>query len=134
MAVLKTRADVDRYCEFLRVQVLPLEVGTAPWVKARRDEANDYLWGYVYPPLVAVAGFSALEWHEHFCGERFGLVERVKAGGRVELIPARTTTRKWNGQKYVKAVMKGPEFNDFLAYVESECATKGVFIERSRPV
>lgn len=131
MTVLHSITDRSRWIEFIGLQELPLEVTVKPWKPARRDEANDYLWGYVYPPLVAVAGFSSDEWHEYFCGEFFGWAESTRIDGRIEHKPRRTTTRNEAGKR---DVMKGKAFNDFLVFVESECATRGAFIERERPV
>jgi len=133
MAVLRTANDRERWVSYLAMQPLPQEVGCAPWRAPRTNAANSYLWAAAYPPLVAACGFSALEWHEHFCGEFWGMVERAKPNGSVELIPKRTTTRVWKDGKYVGSVCKKDEFARFTAFVESEIASRGVYVEQERP-
>ena len=131
MTVLHTAQDRARWVAYLETRPFPQEVGCADYKPARRDEANDYLWGFAYPPLVAACGFTALEWHEHFCGEFFGMVEHVRIDGKIDYRPRRTTTRNESGKR---SVLKGPEFNKFLMFVESECASRGVYVERACPV
>jgi len=123
---LSTQAERDRYCAFLQAQPLPLEVSSKPWKKTRSNEQNAYLWRAVYQPLVEVAGFTKDEWHEHFCGERFGWVEKQKPSGAIELIPFRTTTRDENGKRNV---LKGDVFHDFVTWAEAKCAEYGVFVQ-----
>lgn len=126
-AKLSSDRERERWIDFLRVQPLPLEVEARPWKKPRKITANNYLWGFVYQPLVQVAGFTTTQWHEHYCGEYFGWVERITPAGHVEYKPRRTTTTNENGDG---DVLKGDSFNEFLMFVESDCAKRGVFIER----
>jgi hypothetical protein len=124
---LSTENDRKRWFAFVGAQPLPLEVSCDPWKEPRKLTANAYLWAYVYPPLVEVAGFTTDDWHRHYCGEHFGWVESVMPSGRVDYRPRRTTTTDESGKR---DVLKGQPFNDFLMFVESDCAKRGVFIER----
>jgi hypothetical protein len=96
-----------------------------PWAEPRTSKQNRYLWRAVYEPLVERCGFSKEEWHEHWCIEYFGAVEVVKPSGKVEVKPQRTTTTNEHGKR---DVLKGKAFADFVAFVESECAKRGVFV------
>lgn len=127
MAKLSTERDRERFIDFLRVQELPIDARCEPWKDPRKLTANAYLWAYVYAPLVEVAGFTPEEWHEWACIEYFGGVPHTKIDGSQEIRPKRTTTRNEYGKR---DVLKGDAFNDFLVFVESECAKRGVFIER----
>lgn len=127
MTSLHNSLQRERWIAFLCAQPLPLEVRCEPWRRERSLTQNSYLFGFVYPPLVEVCGFSTDEWHEHFCGERFGWVEHFKPNGRSEYRPRRTTTTDETGKR---GVLKGQEFDEFVKFVEAECAQRGVFIER----
>lgn len=127
MAKLSTPADLERWCDFLRGLKLPLEVTQKPWKPARRLESNAYLWAFVYRPLVEVAGHEEGEWHEYFCCRFFGAVPYIRIDGTEGERPVRTTTKNDAGER---EVLKGQPFNEFLVFVESECAKRGVFIER----
>lgn len=131
MAKLSTERDVERYCDFLKAQALPLEVSHKPWKPARRLESNAYLWAAVYRPLMQVAGHTEGDWHEWFCCRFFGAVPYIRIDGTEGEKPVRTTTKNEQGDR---DVLKGQPFNDFLVYVESECAKYGVFIEREYAV
>jgi hypothetical protein len=124
---LSTNNDRNRYMIFMAEQPLPLEVTCEPWKEPRKLTANAYLWAFVYKPLVEIAGHTSDDWHVHFCGEHFGWREHVLPSGNVEYRPVRTTTTNEAGGR---DVLKGEPFNDFLMFVESECAKRGVFIER----
>lgn len=129
MAKIETGPELDRYVAFLYAQKLPLELTCKPWKPARRLTANAYLWAYVYEPLIEATGSVAEpeEWHEFFCIKKFGGVPYIKPNGEEGVKPRRTTTKNEIGDR---DVLKGDAFNDFLVFVESECAKKGVFIER----
>lgn len=127
MTKLSTDKDRDRYCDFMRSQALPLEVECKPWKEPRKLTANAYLWAFVYEPLCKVAGFQPEEWHEWFCIQWFGGVPYTRLDGTEGQRPQRTTTKNAQGER---DVLKGQPFNDFLMFVESECAKRGVFIAR----
>lgn len=127
MAKLTTERDLDRWIDFLRAQPLPLDVKAEPWREPRKLTANAALWAYVYGPLVEVAGFTPEDWHDFYCQAYFGAVRHTKIDGSEESRPRRTTTKDEQGKR---DVLKGKEFNDFLMFVEADCAKRGVFIER----
>lgn len=127
MAKLSTEKDRERWIAYLQAQALPLEVKCDPWKDPRKLTANAYLWAYVYGPLSDVAGYEPEEWHEYFCIKHFGGIPYTRLDGTEGEKPRRTTTKNEHG---VRDVLKGKEFNDFLVFVESECAQYGVFIER----
>lgn len=127
MAKISTERDLERWVAFLRAQELPLEVTAEPWKDPRKLTANAFLWRFIYGPLVDVAGYSDIEWHDWFCIQHFGGVPHTKIDGSIEIRPRRTTTKNEYGKR---DVLKGEPFNKFLIFVESECAKRGVFIER----
>jgi hypothetical protein len=122
---LSTPQDRTRYIAFLQAQALPLDVSCEPWKAPRTNPQNAYLWVAVYAPLVERCGFTAEEWHSYFCELHFGTVQHVKPSGEIETVPLRTTTRNEHGKR---DVLKGKAFADFVTFVESECAKRGVFV------
>lgn len=128
---LSTDNDRRRWISFVEAQPLPLEVKCDPWKEPRKLTANAYLWAYVYGPLVEKAGHEPEDWHEFFCIKYFGGVPYTRLDGSEGEKPKRTTTKNERGER---DVLKGQPFNDFLVFVESECAKYGVFIEREYAV
>jgi hypothetical protein len=126
MAKISTERDLDRWVDFLRVQVLPIEVTCEPWKAPRKLTANAYLWK-LYGRLVEMTEFGSEDWHRHYCGEYFGWKEVETPSGHIDYQPVRTTTKDESGKR---DVMKGEPFNKFLVEVEKDCAKRGVFIER----
>lgn len=131
MAKLATERERERWIDFLRVQLLPVEVECRQWKKPRTLTANAYLWRYVYGPVVESLGFSEAEWHEFMCIRVFGGVPYIRLDGTEGELPRRTTTKNERGER---DVLKGPAFNDFLVQCEKYFAGKGVFIERKGAV
>jgi hypothetical protein len=123
---LHTEPQRERWLAFVKAQPLPLEVESKPWAKPRTLPQNSYLWSAVYAPLVKACGHTSEEWHEHYCGEFWGWVEHIKPSGHIEYKPLRTTTKNEHGKR---DVLKGKPFSDFVVFVESDCAKRGVFIE-----
>jgi hypothetical protein len=123
--VLRTPTERDRWIAFLAQQPLPVEVSVEPWSKPRTLPQNAFLWSAVYAPLVERAGFTPEDWHEFFCTAHFGGVPYVKPDGSIEIRPKRTTTRNEQGKR---DVLKGKAFADFVTFVDSECASRGVFV------
>ena len=117
---LANAREVERYCAFLRTQETPLEVSHGPWKEKRSNKQNAYLWRAVYQPLVEVAGFSKDDWHEYFCGEKWGWVDHVKPSGEVERKPARTTTKP--------DTLPADEFQAFVNWIEPQAAERGAFV------
>lgn len=127
MTKLSTERDRERWVEFVQMQPLPLEVSCEPWKEPRKLTANAYLWAFIYAPLVEAAGFTSEDWHSHYCGEFFGWRLIETPTGRHEYRPIRTTTIDEKGKR---DVLKGDRFNNFLMFVESDCAKRGVFVDR----
>jgi hypothetical protein len=122
---LATPTERSRWFAFVESQRLPLDVSCEPWAEPRTLAQNAFLWAAVYAPLVQRCGFTAEDWHEFFCTAHFGAVHRVKPSGEVETLPKRTTTKNEAGKR---DVLKGKPFRDFVTFVESECASRGVFV------
>lgn len=128
---LATQLDRTRYIAFLQGQPLPLDVDCKPWAEPRTLKANAYMWRAIYKPLVEAAGFTRDDWHEYFCEKYFGTRDKLLPSGEVRKVPRRTTTHREDGKK---DVLTGKVFADFLLFVESECAKRGVFVnERWAP-
>lgn len=126
-----TERERERWLSFVQAQALPIDVKCEPWKEPRKLTANAYLWSACYKPLVEVAGFDSQSWHSHYCGEYFGWKEKITPSGHVEYEPVRTTTRDENGKR---DVLKGKPFNDFLMFVEADCAKRCVFVVRDSPI
>jgi hypothetical protein len=122
---ISSGAELNRWLAFVQAQPLPLEVDCKPWAAPRTLKQSAYLWAAVYGPLVERCGFTAEEWHSYFCQLFFGTVEHVKPSGEVDCRPLRTTTKNEHGKR---DVLKGKPFADFVTFVESECAKRGVFV------
>lgn len=126
MNILRNEADRTRWLEFVKAQPLPLSVACDKWRPTRSNEQNAYLWRAVYQPLVEIAGFTKDDWHEYFCGERWGWVERAKPSGDIERLPARTTTTGFNGKR---SVLNKDEFREFVDWIEPQAAERGAFVQ-----
>jgi hypothetical protein len=103
-----------------------LDVECKPWKATRSNEQNAYLWRAVYQPLVEAAGYTKDDWHEYFCGERWGWVEHHKPTGEIEKRPARTTTTGFDGKR---SVLNGTEFRAFVDWIEPQAADRGAFVQ-----
>jgi len=83
----------------------------------RSTQQNRYLWGVVYPALLAhLDGWEAEDIHEYMLGECFGW-ETLQGFGRRRLRPMRRSSR-----------MNKQEFSDFVAFIQRKAADMGVFI------
>lgn len=122
---LSTPLERARWIAFVNTLPLPLDVQCEQWREPRTLPQNAYLWAAVYAPLVERCGFTPEDWHEYFCGLHFGVNHHVKPSGESVTVPKRTTTKNEAGKK---DVLKGQEFADFVTFVESECAKRGVFV------
>lgn len=124
---LTTQQQLDRAYQFAKSQLEqgPIDWHCERWAEPRTNPQNAYLWAAVYAPLVERCGFSAELWHEHFCGEYFGVLHEVRPSGESVTVPVRTTTRNEHGKR---DVLKGKAFADFVTFVEAQCAERGVFV------
>jgi hypothetical protein len=98
--------------------------------KRRSNDANEYLWSGVYPPMVRELGFTAEEWHEEMLIRYFGKVEHTTPGGRINVTPIRTTTTNENGDR---DVLPGKDFWDFVEFIRRQASLAGVYIEEPDP-
>lgn len=85
----------------------------------RSDPQNRYLWGVVYPSILAAGkldGWEAKDIHEYLLGEHFGW-ETVEVFGRKRQRPIRRSS-KLNKQ----------EFSDFVAFIQQRMAEHGIYV------
>lgn len=131
MAVLRSRAEFDRWCAFALAQGFPLYVEAKKYKNpSRSNEQNAYLFGVCYPPIAEAMGYSVEDIHEYMCGRHFGWVDRPcpktprNPEGMVS-VPFRSTTRDHEGKR---SVLTKAEFSDFVEAVHRIAAHAGVFI------
>lgn len=127
---VQTPRDFDRWVDIQRRQTFPLNVTAEAWKSSRSNEANAYLFGVAYPPLVDRTGYTPDEIHEHCLGVHFGWVDRKcprtpRNPNGVESVPVRTTTKDENGKR---SVLTRAEFSAFVDCVQRIAAEAGVFI------
>lgn len=87
----------------------------------RSDQQNKYLWGVVYPAILAaggelLAGWEAEELHEYCLGEHFGW-EIIAGFGVKRRRPIRRSS-KLNKQ----------EFADYVAFIQRRMAEHGIWV------
>jgi hypothetical protein len=85
----------------------------------RSDPQNRYLWGAVYPTILAAGkldGWSANDLHEYLLGEHFGW-ELVEGFGRKRQRPVRRSSR-----------LNKQEFSDYVAFIQQRMAEHGIFV------
>jgi hypothetical protein len=87
-------------------------------LKARRSEAqNAYLWGGVYPAIMAhLEGWDADDVHEYFLGEHFGW-ETLSGFGKKRLRPLRRSSG-----------LNKTEFATFIDFIQRRAAELGIVI------
>lgn len=91
----------------------------------RTDRQLGYLFGVAYRILVDEKGYTDEGWHEYFCIKFFGGKEVGKPGGRVEIVPIRTTTKDADGNR---DVIDRKAFWDFVEMIQRKAAEGGVYI------
>jgi hypothetical protein len=85
----------------------------------RSDPQNRYLWGLVYPTVLAAGkleGWSANDLHEYLLGEHFGW-ELVEGFGRKRQRPIRRSSR-----------LNKQEFSDYVAFIQQRMSEHGIFV------
>jgi len=90
-----------------------------PYVKRRSNSQNAYLWGVVYPTILAagnLGGWTAEDLHEFFLGEHFGW-EQMEGFGRKRMKPIRRSSK-----------LSTIEFNEYVAHIQRFMAEKGVYV------
>jgi hypothetical protein len=89
--------------------------------KRRSDEQNRYMWGYVYPHIIAslpdMAGWTPEDLHEFFLGEHFGW-QRLHGFGRTRMKPIRRSSK-----------LTTTEFSDYVAHIQQFMAERGVYVD-----
>jgi hypothetical protein len=90
--------------------------------RRRTNQQNRYLFGYVYPTILAgggeaLRGWEAADLHELFLLEHFGS-ETIEGFGRKRLKPLKRSAR-----------LTTQEFSDFVAYIQRRAAELGIFVE-----
>ncbi len=113
------RKDATRAAAF--IASLPLDkawkVVVEPWKATRSQSQNRYLFGVVYPALLAhLDGWEAEDVHEYFLGEHFGW-ETLEGLGRKRVKPLRRSSK-----------LTKQEFSDYIAFIQKRAAEIGVFI------
>lgn len=83
----------------------------------RSNQQNRYLWGAVYPAIMAkLEGWQADDVHEYCLGECFGW-ETVEGFGRKRLRPLKRSSR-----------LNKQEFTDYIAWIQRTMAGHGIYI------
>jgi len=98
-----------------------VKVTVEQYQRRRSDEQNKFLWGYVYPHILAsvpdMAGWTADDLHDFFLIEHFGY-EVISGFGRQRIKPLRRSSKLTTG-----------EFADYVAHIQQFMAERGVYIE-----
>lgn len=91
----------------------------------RSDAQNNYLWGIVYPAVVAHGApfdaFEAKELHEFFLGEHYGW-RTLSAFGHQQTVPMRRSSR-----------LTKTEFGEHVAFIQRQMAPLGCVIPDPEP-
>lgn len=130
MTKIRSAAEFDRWCAFVRQQPFPQELSTKEWKPTRSGEQNAYLFGVCYPPIAEAMGYAVEDIHQYMLGRHFGWVDRkVPKTPRnpegVESAPYRTTTTDEEGKR---SVLTSAEFSKFVDTVHRIASQAGIFI------
>jgi hypothetical protein len=130
LAVIRSRAEFDRWSAFALASGFPLEVSAKPYKPTRTSEQNAYLFGVCYPPIAEAKGYTVDDIHEWMCGTHFGWVDEPcpKTPNNPQGIrsrPFRTTTRDHEGKRNV---LNKVEFSAFVDTVHRIASQAGIFI------
>lgn len=85
----------------------------------RSDPQNRYLWGVVYPTILAAGkldGWSNEDLHTYLLGEHFGW-ELVKGFGAKRQRPIRRSSK-----------LSKLEFMDYIAFIQQRMAEHGIYV------
>lgn len=89
------------------------------WKPVRSTQQNKYLWGVVYPSILAAGqleGWTAEEVHDYCLGECYGW-ETVEGLGRKRIRPIKRSAK-----------LSKMEFVDFVAFIQQRMAEHGIFV------
>jgi hypothetical protein len=113
----------DRACQVIKA--LPSDrawkIEIAENKRKRSDDQNRYLWGGVYPSIIAAGGEQLRGWtaedlHEFFLGEIYGW-EVIEGFGRKRMKPVRRSSK-----------MNTTEFSEFVAQIQQRMAQMGIYV------
>jgi len=121
------KTDRERIADNLRAFVMTalpgkeLRVEVSEYRKRRSDEQNRYLWGSVYPSIIAAGGEQLRGWtaediHEYLLGEIYGW-ETLEGFGRKRLRPLRRSSK-----------MSTVEFAGYVAQIQQRMAILGIYV------
>ncbi len=87
----------------------------------RSDGQNRYLWGVVYPSILAAGGNTLAGWriedlHEFFLGEHFGW-DLIEGFGKKRQRPIRRSSK-----------LSTVEFMDFVGFIQQRMAEIGIYV------
>lgn len=87
----------------------------------RSNSQNRYLWGAVYPTILAaggntLAGWTAKDLHEYLLGEHFGW-DVVEGFGKKRQRPMKRSSK-----------LTTVEFMDFIAFIQQRMAEQGIYV------
>jgi len=90
-----------------------------PYKKTRSTSQNAYLWGVVYPAILAAGqldGWTAEDVHEFFLIDHFGS-EVIEGFGRKRHKPLRRSSS-----------LSTVEFMEYVAHIQQFCAERGIYV------
>lgn len=114
---------IERLCDFLRA--LPTDkayrVEIKRLVRTRSMQQNSYLWGCVYPEILAqggeaLGGWTAQDLHEYCLGEWAGW-EVLEGFGRKRQRPVKRSSK-----------LTTTEFMDYIAHIQQLMAGHGIYV------
>ena len=75
----------------------PVKVTVKRYVRERRDEAHNYLWGVCYAMMSEASGYTKEEIHSAMCSSFFG-TKTIRVGSHFTEAPIRTSTINEDGE------------------------------------
>ncbi len=105
------------------LRMLPMDslqiVKVEKYRRTRSNQQNAYLWGAVYPLILAeesLDGWTAEDLHDFFLGEHFGWNE-FAGMGRTKVKPVKRSSK-----------LTTTEFNEHIEFIQRYMANRGVYI------
>lgn len=97
------------------------KVAVSFYRRTRSDSQNKYLWGCVYPAILAgggeqLRGWTAEDIHEYLLGEIFGW-ETLEGFGRKRMRPIKRSSK-----------MTTMEFMDYVEQIQQRMAALGIYV------
>ncbi len=119
------QAAIERALLSIRRMIEGMPIATTYEVEVRErkpvrtNQQNKYLWGVVYPAILAAGkleGWTSEEVHDYCLGEHFGW-ETVEGLGRKRIRPIKRSAK-----------LTTPEFQDFIAFIQQRMAEHGIYV------